>query len=187
TPSCTSALEIAAILCDLAPGDEVILPSYTFVSTANAIVLRGARPVFVDIRADTLNIDESLIEAAVTPRTKAIFAVHYAGVPAEMDPIAAIAQRHGLKVVEDAAQAIGSTYRGQKAGTFGCLGAFSFHETKNVISGEGGALVINDPSLAEQAEIIWEKGTNRKRFFRGQVDKYTWVEVGSSFLPGELV
>ena len=187
THSCTAALEMAALLIGIGPGDEVIMPSFTFVSTANAVVLRGGIPVFVDIRSDTLNIDEALIEEAVTPRTKAIFAVHYAGVPAEMQQIVAIAERHGLDVVEDAAQAIGSAYRGQKAGTFGCLGAFSFHETKNVISGEGGALVINDPSLAEQAEIIWEKGTNRKRFFRGQVDKYTWVEVGSSFLPGELV
>ena len=187
THSCTAALEMAALLIGIGPGDEVIMPSFTFVSTANAVVLRGGIPVFVDIRADTLNIDETLIEGAITPRTKAIFVVHYAGIPAEMDPVIAIAQRHGLKVVEDAAQAIGSTYRGQKAGTFGCLGAFSFHETKNVISGEGGALVINDPTLAEQAEIIWEKGTNRKRFFRGQVDKYTWVDVGSSFLPGELV
>lgn len=187
THSCTAALEMAALLVGIGPGDEVIMPSFTFVSTANAVVLRGGVPVFVDIRPDTLNLDETLIEEAVTPRTKAIFVVHYAGVPAEMDSIDAIAQRHGLKVVEDAAQAIGSTYREQKAGTFGCLGAFSFHETKNVISGEGGALIINDSTLAEQAEIIWEKGTNRKRFFRGQVDKYTWVDVGSSFLPGELV
>lgn len=186
THSCTAALEMCALLLDLAPGDEVIMPSYTFVSTANAVVLRGATPVFVDIRADTLNLDESLIEAAITPRTKAIFVVHYAGVACEMDAIMSIAQRHHLKVVEDAAQAIMSTYRGHPLGTIGDLGTLSFHETKNIICGEGGALLCRDGTLAERAEIIREKGTNRSRFFRGQVDKYTWVEVGSSFLPGEI-
>jgi len=186
THSCTAALEMSALLLDLVPGDEVIMPSYTFVSTANAFVLRGAIPVFVDIREDTLNLDESLIEAAITPRTKAICVVHYAGVACEMDPIMDIARRHGLKVIEDAAQAIMSTYRGHPLGSIGDLGALSFHETKNIISGEGGALLCRDEALAERAEIIREKGTNRSRFFRGQVDKYTWVEVGSSFLPGEI-
>lgn len=186
THSCTAALEMAAILLDLAPGDEVIMPSYTFVSTANAFVLRGATPVFVDIRPDTLNLDERLIEAAITPRTKAICVVHYAGVACDMDAIMDIARRHRLKVVEDAAQAILSTYRGRPLGTIGDLGALSFHETKNIISGEGGALLCRDATLAERAEIVREKGTNRSRFFRGQVDKYTWVEVGSSFLPGEI-
>ncbi len=186
THSCTAALEMAALLLDLEPGDEVIMPSYTFVSTANAFVLRGAVPVFVDIRPDTLNLDETLIEAAVTPRTKAICVVHYAGVSCEMDPILALASRLGLKVVEDAAQGIMSTYRGRPLGTIGELGALSFHETKNIVSGEGGALLCRDPDLAERAEIIREKGTNRSRFFRGQVDKYTWVDVGSSFLPGEI-
>jgi dTDP-4-amino-4,6-dideoxygalactose transaminase len=187
THSCTAALEMAAILIGIRPGDEVIMPSFTFVSTANAVVLRGGVPVFVDIRPDTLNIDEKLVEDVVTPRTRSIFVVHYAGVSAEMDALTSIAQLHGLRIVEDAAQALGSSYRGRKAGSLGCLAAFSFHETKNVISGEGGALVINDSTLVEQAEIIWEKGTNRKRFFRGQVDKYTWVEMGSSFLAGELI
>jgi dTDP-4-amino-4,6-dideoxygalactose transaminase len=187
THSCTAALEMAAILIGIRPGDEVIMPSFTFVSTANAVVLRGGVPVFVDIRPDTLNIDERLVEAAVTPRSRSIFVVHYAGVPAEMEALTKIAQLHGLRIVEDAAQALGSSYQGQKAGSLGDLAAFSFHETKNVISGEGGALVINDATLVEQAEIVWEKGTNRKRFFRGQVDKYTWVEMGSSFLAGELV
>lgn len=187
THSCTAALEMAALLLDIGPGDEAIMPSFTFVSTANAVVLRGGVPVFVDIRPDTLNIDESLIEAAVTARTKMIVPVHYAGVPAEMDAIAASARRHGLAVVEDAAQALGSTYRGRKAGSLGTLAAFSFHETKNVISGEGGCLAINDPALVQRAEIIREKGTDRKRFFRGEVDKYTWVDIGSSFLPGELI
>lgn len=187
THSCTAALEIAALLLDLAPGDEVIMPSFTFVSTANAFVLRGAVPVFVDIRPDTLNIDEQLIERAITPRTRAICVVHYAGVGCEMDTIMAIAQRHGLKVVEDAAQAIGATYKGRPLGGIGALAALSFHETKNVISGEGGALLVNDPALVERAEIIREKGTNRSRFFRGQVDKYTWVDVGSSYLPSELI
>lgn len=187
THSCTAALEMAAILLDLGEGDEVIMPSYTFVSTANAFVLRGAVPIFVDIRPDTLNIDEKLIEQAITPRTKAICVVHYAGVACEMDIIMAIAERHGLKVVEDAAQAIFSTYKGRALGSFGDLAALSFHETKNVISGEGGALLINNPSLAERAEVIREKGTNRSKFFRGQVDKYTWVDLGSSFLPSELI
>jgi dTDP-4-amino-4,6-dideoxygalactose transaminase len=187
THSCTAALEMAAMLIDIEPGDEVIMPSFTFVSTANAVVLRCGVPVFVDIRPDTLNLDEELVEAAITPRTKAIFPIHYAGVPAEMDRLNAIAQRHDLFLVEDAAQAIGSKYKGRKAGSLGHLAAFSFHETKNVISGEGGALVINDPALIERAEIIREKGTNRKKFFRGQVDKYTWVDIGSSYLPGELV
>ena len=187
THSCTAALEMSALLLDMQPGDEVIMPSFTFVSTANAFVLRGAIPVFVDIRPDTLNIDETLIEAAITPRTKAICVVHYAGVGCEMDAILAIAQRHGLAVVEDAAQGIFSSYRGKALGSFGQLGSLSFHETKNVISGEGGALLVNDPSLVERAEIIREKGTNRSQFFRGQVDKYTWVDVGSSYLPGEII
>jgi dTDP-4-amino-4,6-dideoxygalactose transaminase len=187
THSCTAALEMAAILLDLKAGDEVIMPSYTFVSTANAFVLRGAVPIFVDIRPDTLNIDETLIEQAITPRTKAICVVHYAGIACEMDTIMAIAQRHNLKVIEDAAQGIFSTYKGRALGSIGDLAALSFHETKNVISGEGGALLINDPALIERAEIIREKGTNRSRFFRGQVDKYTWVDVGSSYLPSELI
>ena len=184
THSCTAALEMAAILIGIKPGDEVIMPSFTFVSTANAVVLRGGVPVFVDIRADTLNIDEEQVESAITPRTRALFPIHYAGVPAEMGPLGEIADRHGLTVVEDAAQALGSTYRRRKAGSMGHLAAFSFHETKNIISGEGGALALNDPDLIERAEIIREKGTNRKRFLRGQVDKYTWVDVCSSFLPG---
>ena len=187
THSCTAALEMAAILVGVEQGDEVIMPSFTFVSTANAVVLRGGTPVFVDIREDTLNIDEKLIEAAITPRTKAIFPVHYAGVPAEMDVINDIARRHNLYVVEDAAQALGAKYHGRNAGSLGHLAAFSFHETKNVISGEGGALAINDQALLERAEIIREKGTNRRKFFRGQVDKYTWVDLGSSYLPSELV
>jgi dTDP-4-amino-4,6-dideoxygalactose transaminase len=187
THSCTAALEMAAILCDLAPGDEVIMPSFTFVSTANAFVLRGAVPVFVDIRPDTLNLDERLIEAAVTPRTRAIVPVHYAGVACEMDAILAIAQAHGLRVVEDAAQAFLSEYKGRKLGTIGDLGCLSFHETKNVISGEGGALLVNDERLVARAEIIREKGTNRSQFFRGEVDRYTWVDIGSSYLPSELV
>ncbi len=187
THSCTAALEMAAILCDLQPGDEVILPSYTFVSTANAFVLRGAVPVFVDIRPDTLNIDEHLIEAAITPKTRAIVPVHYAGVPCEMERIMAIAKQHNLLVVEDAAQALLSTYHGQSLGTIGHFGCLSFHETKNIISGEGGALLINDTRFEERAEIIREKGTNRSQFFRGAVDKYTWVDIGSSYLPSELV
>jgi len=187
THSCTAALEMAAILVGIEPGDEVIMPSYTFVSTANAVTLRGGLPVFVDIRPDTLNIDESLVESAISPRTKALFPIHYGGVPAEMDTLNGIAERHGLAMVEDAAQALGSKYKGRNAGSLGQLAAFSFHETKNIISGEGGALAVNDPGLIERAEIIREKGTNRKKFFRGQVDKYTWVDIGSSFLPGELI
>lgn len=187
THSCTAALEMAAILADVQPGDEVIMPSYTFVSTANAFVLRGATPVFVDIRPDTLNIDETLIEAAITPRTKAIVPVHYAGVSCEMDTIMDIAGRHNLLVIEDAAQGIMSTYEGRPLGSIGHMAALSFHETKNIISGEGGALLINDQRFVERAEIIREKGTNRSQFFRGQVDKYTWVDIGSSYLPGEIL
>jgi dTDP-4-amino-4,6-dideoxygalactose transaminase len=187
THSCTAALEMAALLLDLEPGDEVVMPSFTFVSTANAFVLRGAVPVFVDIREDTLNLDERLIEAAITPRTRAICVVHYAGVACEMDEINAIAAKHGLAVIEDAAQGILSTYRDRPLGTLGALGALSFHETKNVIAGEGGALLVSDPRFAERAEIIREKGTNRSQFFRGQVDKYTWVDVGSSYLPSEIL
>lgn len=187
THSCTAALEMAAILAEIEAGDEVILPSYTFVSTANAFVLRGAVPVFVDVRADTLNLNERLIEAAITPRTRAIVPVHYAGVSCAMDVILEIAGRHGLLVIEDAAQGIMSTFQGRPLGALGHLGAFSFHETKNIISGEGGALLVNEPTMAARAEIIREKGTNRSQFFRGQVDKYTWVDVGSSFLPGEMV
>jgi dTDP-4-amino-4,6-dideoxygalactose transaminase len=187
THSCTGALEMAAILLDVKAGDEVIMPSFTFVSTANAFVLRGAVPVFVDIRPDTLNIDENLIEAAITPRTRAICVVHYAGVACDMDAIMKIADKHGLPVVEDAAQGILSTYKGRPLGSIGQLGALSFHETKNVISGEGGALLVNDERFIERAEIIREKGTNRSKFFRGQVDKYTWVDIGSSYLPGEII
>jgi len=187
THSCTGALDMAAILCDLVPGDEVIMPSYTFVSTANAFALRGAVPVFVDVRADTLNIDESLIEAAITPRTRAIAVVHYAGLACEMDTVMAIAQHHNLLVVEDAAQALLSTYKGRNLGTIGHFGCFSFHETKNVLSGEGGALLVNDERFIERAEIVREKGTNRSRFLRGDVDKYTWVDLGSSYLPSELI
>jgi dTDP-4-amino-4,6-dideoxygalactose transaminase len=186
TQSCTAALEMAALLVELESGDEVILPSFTFVSTANAFVLRGARPVFVDIRPDTLNLDERLLEAAITPRTKAIVVVHYAGVACEMDAVMAIATRHRLIVIEDAAHALMSRYKGRPLGSFGHLATFSFHETKNLISGEGGALVINDPRFVDRAEIIWEKGTNRTQFSRGRVDKYTWMDIGSSFLPGEL-
>jgi dTDP-4-amino-4,6-dideoxygalactose transaminase len=178
---------MAAILADVGPGDEVIMPSYTFVSTANAFVLRGATPVFVDIRADTLNIDESRIEAAITPRTKAIVPVHYAGVGCEMDTIMDIARRHNLLVIEDAAQGVMASYKGRPLGSIGHLAAFSFHETKNIISGEGGALLINDARFIERAEIIREKGTNRSQFFRGQVDKYTWADCGSSYLPSELI
>lgn len=187
THSCTAALEMAAILADIQPGDEVIIPSYTFVSTANAFVLRGGVPVFVDIRPDTLNIDETRIEAAVTPRTKAIVPVHYAGVACEMDAIMTIAKVHNLLVIEDAAQGIMSTYKGKPLGSIGHMGTYSFHETKNIISGEGGALLINDERFSERAEIIREKGTNRSQFFRGQVDKYTWVDIGSSYLPGEVI
>jgi len=187
THSCTAALEMAAILCEINPGDEVIMPSYTFVSTANAFVLRGAIPVFVDIRIDTLNIDETKIEAAITPRTKVIVPVHYAGVACEMDAIMDIAKRNGLYVVEDAAQACLSTYKGRQLGTIGDLGCFSFHETKNINSGEGGALMVNNPLMIGRAEIIREKGTNRSRYLRGEVDKYTWTDIGSSYLPGEIV
>jgi len=187
THSCTAALEMAALLIDIKPGDEVIMPSYTFVSTANAFVLRGGVPVFVDIRRDTLNIDETLVEAAITPKTKAICCVHYAGVACEMDAILDIARRHGLAVVEDAAQGVGSFYKGRPLGTIGDLGCFSFHETKNVISGEGGALIVNNERYVKRAEIIREKGTNRSQFFRGEVDKYTWVDIGSSYLPSDMV
>ncbi|MEM7562215.1 MAG: dTDP-4-amino-4,6-dideoxygalactose transaminase [Pseudomonadota bacterium] len=187
THSCTAALEMSAILLNIGDGDEVIMPSYTFVSTANAFVLRGAVPVFIDIRPDTLNIDEALIEDAITERTKAICVVHYAGVGCEMDTIMEIADRHGLFVIEDAAQAIMSKYKGKALGSFGQLATLSFHETKNLISGEGGALLVNDASLIENAEMVREKGTDRSRFFRGQVDKYTWRVPGSSYLPGELI
>lgn len=186
TTSGTTALDMAALLCDFKPGDEVILPSYTFSSTATAAVLGGAKLVFVDIRKDTMNIDETKIEAAITPKTKAIIAVHYAGVACEMDTITDIAKRHGLKVIEDAAQGVMSTYKGRALGTIGDLGCYSFHETKNYSMGEGGALVINDPEYNDRAEILREKGTNRSRFFRGQVDKYTWVDFGDSYLPSEL-
>lgn len=187
THSCTAALEMSALLLDLEPGDEVIMPSFTFVSTANAFVLRGAVPVFVDIRSDTLNLDEALIEAAITPRTKAICVVHYAGIGCEMDTIMAIAAKHGLAVVEDAAQGILSTYKGRPLGSIGRFGALSFHETKNVISGEGGSLLVNDERFVERAEILREKGTNRSKFFRGQVDKYSWVDMGSSYLPSDIL
>lgn len=186
THSCTAALEMAALLVDIKPGDEVIVPSYTFVSTANAFVLRGGVPVFVDIRVDTLNIDETQIEAAITDRTKAIVPVHYAGVACEMDSIMKIARRYSLMVIEDAAQGVMANYKGVPVGRIGDLGVFSFHETKNVISGEGGALLVNNDRHAMQAEIIREKGTDRSRFFRGELDKYTWQSLGSSFLPGEL-
>lgn len=186
TTSGTTALDMAMLLCDLRPGDEVILPSYTFSSTATSAVLAGARLVFVDIRPDTMNIDETKIEAAITDRTKVIIAMHYAGVACEMDTIMDIAHRHGLKVVEDAAQGVMSTYKGRALGTIGDFGCYSFHETKNYSMGEGGALVINDPAYNERAEILREKGTNRAKFFRGQVDKYTWVDFGDSYLPSEL-
>lgn len=186
THSCTAALEMAALLTDIQPGDEVLMPSFTFVSTASAFVLRGAIPVFVDIRPDTLNINEELIEKAITSRTKAIVAVHYAGQPCNMRALKDICQKHDLYLIEDAAQAILAKNDGQALGTIGDLGCLSFHETKNVISGEGGALLINNEKLIERAEIIWQKGTNRKAFFRGEVDKYTWVDIGSSFLPSEL-
>jgi len=187
THSCTAALEMAALLADLQPGDEVIMPSYTFVSTANAFVLRGAIPVFVDIREDTLNINETLIEAAITVKTRAIVPVHYAGVSCEMETICAIANKHRLLVIEDAAQGVMAKYKGKPLGSIGDLGCLSFHETKNVISGEGGALLTNREDMAQRAEIIREKGTNRSQFFRGEVDKYTWVDVGSSYLPGEVI
>lgn len=186
TPSGTAALELAALLADLGPGDEVVMPSYTFSSTANAVVLRGATPVFVDVRADTLNIDAELIRPALTERTRAIFVVHYAGVPCDMDPILALARDHGLLVLEDAAQALHASYRGRPAGALGDLAAFSFHETKNVQCGEGGAFLCRDAALGHRAEIVREKGTNRAAFFRGEIDKYTWVDIGSSFLPSEL-
>ena len=187
THSGTGALEMAAILAGTRAGDEIIMPSFTFVSTANAFVLRGGVPVFVDVRADTLNIDESKIEAAITPRTKAIVVVHYAGVACDMDAIGGIARRHGLMLIEDAAQALGAAYRGRPLGSFGDVSALSFHETKNLISGEGGALLVNSPGLIERAEIVREKGTNRSRFLRGDVDKYTWVDVGSSFLASDIL
>ena len=186
TTSCTHATEMAALLSDIKPGDEVIMPSYTFVSTADAFVLRGATPVFVDIRPDTMNIDETLIEDAITSKTKAIVPVHYAGVGCEMDTIMDIARRHNLTVIEDAAQAIASTYKGKALGTFGDFGCYSFHETKNISMGEGGALLIQNEDLVEPAEIIREKGTNRAKFFRGQIDKYTWVNYGSSYLPSDM-
>jgi dTDP-4-amino-4,6-dideoxygalactose transaminase len=186
TQSCTAALEMAALLARVGPGDEVIMPSFTFVSTANAFVLRGAIPVFVDIRFDTLNLDETLVEAAITSRTKAIVVVHYAGVCCEMDAIQEIADRRGLMIIEDAAQAIGAHYKGRPAGNLSAVSCFSFHETKNVVSGEGGAIIINDGSLVERADIIREKGTNRVEFRRGGVDKYTWLDLGSSYLPSEL-
>ena len=187
THSCTAALELAALLCDVQEGDEVILPSFTFVSTANAFALRGARPVFVDVRADTLNLDERQVEARIGKRTRVIVPVHYAGVGCEMETLLELARHHGLRVVEDAAQGVDATYRDRYLGTLGDLGCWSFHETKNFISGEGGALAIRDPALIERAEILREKGTDRARFFRGEVDKYTWIDVGSSFLPSELV
>lgn len=187
TTSCTHALEMTALLLDLQPGDEVIVPSFTFVSTVNAFVLRGARPVFADIRPDTLNLDESRLEALITPRTRALYVVHYAGVACEMDAILAIANRHNLPVVEDNAHGLFGQYHGRNLGTFGSLATQSFHETKNFTCGEGGALLINDPRYAERAEILREKGTNRSRFFRGQVDKYTWVDIGSSYLPSDAL
>lgn len=186
TTSCTHALEMAAILCDIKAGDEVIMPSYTFVSTADAFVGRGAKIVFVDVRPDTMNIDESLIEKAITEKTKVIVPVHYAGVACEMDTIMDIAHRHGLKVVEDAAQGVNAFYKGKALGTIGDFGCFSFHETKNYSMGEGGALLIKNPDDIERAEIIREKGTNRSKFFRGQIDKYTWVDYGSSYLPSDM-
>lgn len=187
TTSCTHALEMAALLLDIQPGDEVILPDFTFVSTVNAFVLRGARPVFADVRPDTLNLDETQLERLITPRTRAIVVVHYAGVGCEMDAIMAIAERHNIPVVEDNAHGLFGKYKGRYLGTFGCLATQSFHETKNFTCGEGGALLINDPQYIERAEIIREKGTNRSRFFRGQVDKYTWVDIGSSYLPSDIL
>ncbi len=187
TTSCTHALEMSALLLNIQPGDEVVIPDFTFVSTVNAFVLRGAKPIFVDVRADTLNLDESKLEAALTPRTKAIVPVHYAGVGCEMDAIVEIASRRRIPVVEDNAHGLFGKYKGKYLGTFGALATQSFHETKNFSCGEGGALLINDPALAERAEIIREKGTNRSRFFRGQVDKYTWVDVGSSYLPSDML
>jgi dTDP-4-amino-4,6-dideoxygalactose transaminase len=187
TTSCTHALDMAAILLDIHPGDEVIIPSFTFVSTVNAFALRGAKPVFADIRPDTLNLDETKLTSLITPRTKAIVPVHYAGVGCEMDKIQALAAKHNLAIVEDNAHGLFGKYKEKPLGTFGCMATQSFHETKNFTSGEGGALLINDPVLVERAEIIREKGTNRSRFFRGQVDKYTWVDIGSSYLPSEIL
>jgi dTDP-4-amino-4,6-dideoxygalactose transaminase len=187
TTSCTHALEMAALLLHIQPGDEVIIPSFTFVSTANAFVLRGARPVFCDIRPDTLNMDESRLESLITPRTRAIVPVHYGGVACEMDAICDIASRHGIAVVEDNAHGLFGSYKGRQLGSFGCLATLSFHETKNFSCGEGGALLINDAALIDRAEILREKGTNRKRFFRGEVDRYSWVDIGSSFLPSEIL
>jgi dTDP-4-amino-4,6-dideoxygalactose transaminase len=187
THSCTAAIEMMAILSDIQPGDEVVIPDYTFVTTANAFVLRRGVPVFVDIRPDTININEKLIEAAITKKTKAIVAVHYAGVGCEMDAINAIAKKHKLLVLEDSAQGILATYKKRYLGTLGDMGAFSFHETKNIISGEGGALFVNNPKYVERAQIIREKGTNRTKFFQGKIDKYTWVDIGSSYLPGEII
>ena len=187
THSCTAALEMAALLANVRPGDEIIMPSFTFVSTANAFVLRGATPVFVDVREDTLNLDETLLRRAVTRRTRAIAAVHYAGVACEMSSILQLAAEHGLLVIEDAAQGMMARYDGRPLGSMGQMAAVSFHETKNVISGEGGALLVNDPSLTERAEILWEKGTDRRKMSRGEVDRYTWVNIGSSFLPSELI
>lgn len=188
TTSCTHALEMAAFLLDIQPGDEIIVPSFTFVSTVNAFIIRGARPVFIDIRPDTLNLDETQLERLITPRTKAILPVHYAGVACEMDSIREIAARNGrIPIIEDNAHGLFGKYKGQYLGTFGCMATQSFHETKNITCGEGGALVINDPHYVERAEIIREKGTNRSRFFRGQVDKYTWVDLGSSYLPSDIL
>ena len=187
TTSCTHALEMVALLLNIQPGDEVIIPSFTFVSTVNAFVLRGARPVFADIRPDTLNLDETQLERLITPRTRAIVPVHYAGVGCEVDAIMAVAEHHGIAVVEDNAHGLFGKYKNRYLGTFGCLATQSFHETKNFTCGEGGALLINDPQYIERAEIIREKGTNRSRFFRGQVDKYTWVDVGSSYLPSDIL
>ena len=187
THSCTAALEMAALLADIGPGDEVIMPSYTFTSTANAFVLRGGVPVFVDIRPDTLNLDETLIESAITPRTRAIVVVHYAGVACDMAAIARIAKSHGLLLIEDAAQALMSSFESRPLGSIGQLGCLSFHETKNIMCGEGGALLVNDPRFVERAEMLRDKGTNRSRFIQGQVDKYTWCDMGSSYGPGELV
>ena len=187
TSSCTHALELSALLLNIRPGDEVIVPSFTFVSTVNAFVLRGARPIFIDVRPDTLNLDEAQLESLITSRTRAVVPVHYAGVACEMDTILEVAGRHGVAVVEDNAHGLFGTYKGRPLGTFGCLASQSFHETKNFTCGEGGALLVNDPSHVERAEIIREKGTDRSRFFRGQVDKYTWVDVGSSYLPSDML
>jgi dTDP-4-amino-4,6-dideoxygalactose transaminase len=187
TTNCTHSLEMMALLLDIQPGDEVIIPSFTFVSTVNAFVLRGARPIFIDIRPDTLNLDEKLLEGLITERTRAIVPVHYAGVGCQMDVIMEIARKHNIPIVEDNAHGLFATWSGQHLGTFGCLASQSFHETKNISCGEGGALLINDPALIERAEIIREKGTNRSRFYRGMVDKYTWVDVGSSYLPSDII